>query len=206
MTDFHEHLCWQNQVERLLRHAAVNWADTSRRHLFLGNQVEGGAPFVVPAARANSHVWVMGGAGTGKSALVLAPLVAQLLANRVGSVVVFDPKPDKALFESCRLTASALGLRFRHVCITPGMSSYAFRPLLQSHLSNQTLTSRRDARSGPQPGLWHALRSRVLHRGGRGVRTDLPGSVPFCADAGGVGGTVRSPQPTPWNVGPKNMG
>lgn len=142
MTEFPEHLCWQNQVERLRQHAAADWADPARRYLFLGNQVEGGAPFVVPAVRANPHVWVMGGAGTGKSALVLAPLVVQLLQNRVGSVAVFDPKPDKALFESCRLTAAGLGLPFRHVCITPGMSSYSFPPLLQTHFAQQTLTAR----------------------------------------------------------------
>jgi TraM recognition site of TraD and TraG len=142
MNDGHDHWAWEHQVELLTRFAAEDWTDRRRRHLFLGRREDDGTPFLVPVVRANPHAWVIGGAGTGKSALVLAPLVSQLLANRVGSVLVLDPKPDKALFESCRLAAGALGLRFRHVCVTPGRSSFAFPPLRQSHTRRQTPTAR----------------------------------------------------------------
>jgi hypothetical protein len=132
-----EHLLWNSSVDRLFRSGHTGLAG----HLFLGTRYFGELPSLVPARRDNPHVWVMGGTGTGKSARVLAPLIAQYIALGY-SLEVFDPKPDKALFESCRFECYHQEMPFRYVCITPGRWSYAFPPLAQSHAAAQTLASR----------------------------------------------------------------
>jgi hypothetical protein len=132
-----EHLLWNSTVDRLLQSGHEGLAG----HLFLGTRYVDGLPCLVPAERDNPHVWVMGGTGTGKSARVLGPLIAQHVA-RGYSVVVFDPKPDKALFESCRVECHHQEMPFRYVSVTPGTWSYAFPPLAQSHMAAQTLASR----------------------------------------------------------------
>lgn len=134
------HLIWNGMVDRLLQsgHAGLEG------HLFLGMRYFGGQPYLVPANRDNPHTWVMGGTGAGKTARILAPLIAQLIARR-RSVVVIDPKPDKTLFESCRFECDHEGILFRSVDITPGRWSYAFSPFNQSHAAVQTLSSRAES-------------------------------------------------------------
>ena len=135
-----DHLIWNNTVDRLLGsdHAALNG------HVFLGNRYEDGLPLLVPAARDNPHIWVMGGSGTGKTARVLAPYTAQRIACG-SSVVIIDPKPDKAYFEACREECYHQEIPFRYVDITPGRWSYAFSPFAQSHTQAQTLSARAES-------------------------------------------------------------
>lgn len=133
----HDHLLWTNAVDRLLRsgHPGLE------RHLFLGHRYFGGLPYLLPDARDNPHVWVMGGPGTGKSSRVLAPLVAQHVALG-DSVLVLDPKPDLPLLWSCHADCHHHGVPFRYVSITPGTWSYVFPPLAQSHAAAQTVAAR----------------------------------------------------------------
>jgi hypothetical protein len=132
-----EHILWNSSVDRLFR----SGHDDLEGHMFLGMRYYGGTPFLIPVKRDNPHIWVMGGTGTGKTTRVLAPLIAQYIA--LGhSVVVLDPKPDKALFESCWFECDYQGIPFRYICITPGRWSYTFPPLAQSHAAAQTIASR----------------------------------------------------------------
>lgn len=135
-----EHLLWNSIVDRLLQsdHPSLNG------HVFLGNRYFDDLPLLVPAARDNPHVWVMGGTGTGKTARVLAPYTAQRIAGG-HSVVVIDPKPDKAYFEACRDECYHQEIPFRYVDITPGRWSYAFSRFAQSHTSVQTLSARAES-------------------------------------------------------------
>jgi hypothetical protein len=133
----HEHLLWANAVDRIFRSAHAGL----EKHLFLGNRYCGGLPYLLPDSRDNPHIWVMGGTGTGKSSRVLAPLIAQHVALGY-SVLVLDPKPDKAMFWSCYDDCYHQEVPFRYVSITPGMWSYVFAPLAQSHAVAQTLASR----------------------------------------------------------------
>jgi hypothetical protein len=132
-----EHLLWTNAVDRLLR----SGHDQLERHLLLGMRYFGGQPYLLPDERPNPHIWVMGGPGTGKSSRVLAPLITQHVALGY-SVLVLDPKPDPALFWSCQAECHHQSVPFRYVSITPGMWSYVFAPLAQSHAAAQTLASR----------------------------------------------------------------
>lgn len=132
-----EHVLWHSTVDRILQ------SDHARLfgHLFLGNHQQTGLPVIVPAKRDNPHMWVMGGSGTGKTSRMLTPYAIQQLLQWK-SVVVIDPKPDKAFFEALREECAHHGIPFRYVDITPGRWSYAFAPLAQSHAAVQTLSAR----------------------------------------------------------------
>lgn len=135
-----EHVLWHSAVGRILQsdHARLS------KHLFLGPHLQTGLPVLLPADRDNPHTWVMGATGAGKTSRVLAPYAVQQLLHRK-SVVVIDPKPDKAFFEALREECEHHRIPFRYVDITPGRWSYAFAPLAQSHAAVQTLSARAES-------------------------------------------------------------
>ena len=138
-----EHIIWNNQLDRLLMsgrpdaHGRTAFED----YVYLGNRQADGLPLIVPSKRDNPHVWIMGGTGVGKTARVLAPFIAQRIAGGQ-SVIVLDPKSDRAFFESCAVECHHQRIPFRWVDITPGRYSYAFSPFAQSHAEAQTLVAR----------------------------------------------------------------
>src|ERR1043166_1690559 len=118
---------WTNMVRTMLESAEM------REHVFLGTTLFGDYPFLLSKKRPNRHLWITGGSASGKTARLLATYTTQRLLARDTSVVIIDPKPDKALFENARLlcdprldTSSGIALPFRYVSQTPGRQSYAY--------------------------------------------------------------------------------
>ena len=60
-----------------------------------------------------THAHVMGGTGSGKTSLCLAPLAFQLTAHADSSLVYIDMKGDNALFWGAFVEAERAGLPFR---------------------------------------------------------------------------------------------
>lgn len=83
------------------------------------------------------HLMLHGATGSGKTALVLIPMLEQLinLASRHedSSIVVLDLKGDPAFFHSMRIAAKRRGLRFRWFTTKLRHSTFGFNPFLQRH-------------------------------------------------------------------------
>ncbi len=65
-----------------------------RDHFFLGIASWTGEPIFLAKDIFNEHVWVTGGSGSGKSALILAPLISQIMERRDTSILWIDQKGD----------------------------------------------------------------------------------------------------------------
>lgn len=107
-------------------------------HLFLGTSIWTGEPILLPDSLLKEHLWYTGGSGSGKSALLLAPLVAQIIARKNRSLVFIDQKGDLASFWNCFTLAHEYGLPFKYLSTVPGNESYIFNPFRQSFLSRIT--------------------------------------------------------------------
>ena len=85
------------------------------------------------------HMHILGAPGTGKSALGIAPLTAQLIRRNDGPVIVLDLKGDMALFNTARLEAEKAGRQFKWFTNKPNRSTYIFNPWRQGYLEQMTL-------------------------------------------------------------------
>lgn len=65
-----------------------------RKHFFLGTSFWTGEPILFADEILSEHIWATGGSGSGKSALILAPLVSQVIDRGDRSVVFIDQKND----------------------------------------------------------------------------------------------------------------
>jgi len=86
------------------------------------------------------HMLIRGASGSGKTALILAPLLEQIVRiagkKRDSSLVVIDLKGDPALFSGLKyVTEQKAGLRFRWFTPKANRTSYVFNPCLQYHFS-----------------------------------------------------------------------
>ncbi len=125
---------WDAKVERLLN-------GLRGPHLYIGRTVKDGTPWLLQRSLLNMHGHTIGGSGTGKTALCLAPIIFQLIARGDASVVVIDLKGDRSLFWGTFIEAERAGLPFRWFTIEPGCASYAFNPLAQSFDRERTLNA-----------------------------------------------------------------
>lgn len=95
------------------------------------------------------HALFRGGAGTGKTSLLLMPLVEQLISHagrkRNASVFICDMKGDPAFFASARLTANRYNLPFKWLTLDPERITYGFNPFLQSHFKSKLTVSERSS-------------------------------------------------------------
>src|SRR5262245_15374504 len=87
-------LSYDNWVERLLR----SDDERLRDHFLLGVAAWTGEPILLALKLLQEHLWVTGGSGSGKSALILAPLIAQIIRRRDTSLVFIDQKGDAPSF------------------------------------------------------------------------------------------------------------
>lgn len=113
------------------------------RHLLIGFQTLDDYPVLLSPGVLKEHAHIMGDTGSGKSALGLAPLIAQLIDRGDSSVVILDLKGDMALFEGARLVADQVNRRrkgstpavpFLWFTNHPQRSTHLFNPLLQSDM------------------------------------------------------------------------
>jgi hypothetical protein len=120
---------------------------TKERELILvGFNATHDYPVLIEKPVLNEHVHIMGDSGSGKTALGMAPLLAQLIGRPKTSVVVLDLKGDSALFEAARCgveeanarskssSQKARRLRFRWFTNQTRRSTFAFNPFLQEHI------------------------------------------------------------------------
>src|SRR5262245_4196984 len=113
--------------ERLNRSASKKL----KEHFLIGTAFWTGEPILYADEILEEHIWVTGGSGSGKSALILAPLVSQVIERRNRSVVFIDQKGDEASFWNCFVCAHKAGLPFKYFTVVPGDESFIFNPLRQ---------------------------------------------------------------------------
>ena len=138
--DVHRHATTFDAVTERLRSSAD---PLERKHLWLGVSKEGGHPVLLSREALEQHAHIMGGSGSGKTSLGLAPLIHQLIGQEC-SVVVLDLKGDQSLFEEARIQANETGSTFKWFTSESGESTFVFNPLTQSHMATLTPVERAD--------------------------------------------------------------
>lgn len=132
---------WEDLVSRIQN----SGDETEKNSLILGVNAFDDTPVIVPRDLFAEHAHLLGDSGSGKTALGLSSLMAQLIRFGDRSVVVIDLKgDDSALFEGARIEAERKGLRFRWFTNELDRSSYIFNPLTQSHFQRLSLYQRAD--------------------------------------------------------------
>ena len=102
-----------------------------KKHFFLGASFWTGEPILLADDLLDEHLWVTGGSGSGKSALILAPLVSQVIDRGDRSLIFIDQKNDPASFWNCFDSAFRAGMQFKYFSVVPGDESFIYNPLRQ---------------------------------------------------------------------------
>ena len=126
---------WDTKVERLLN-------GLRQPHLYVGRTLSDVYPWLLDRLLLRTHAHVIGGTGSGKTSLCLAPLAFQLTAQADSSIVVIDMKGDNALFWGTFIEAERAGLPFKWFTIEPGAASFAFNPFTQQHNQQRGVNAR----------------------------------------------------------------
>lgn len=113
---------WQGYVYRLQN----SENQLAREHLLLGVHATEDYPILLHRNILGEHCHLLGDSGSGKTALGMAPLLAQLATN--DAVVIIDLKGDMALFQTAY---AAAGERFKFFTNEIGKATYAFNPISQ---------------------------------------------------------------------------
>ena len=112
---------WQGYVNRL-QHSKVAVA---REHLWLGAHATEDYPVLLHRSILGEHAHLLGDSGSGKTALGMAPLLAQLVSLQDSAVVVIDLKGDMPLFQTAQ---NGAGSRFKFFTNEVGKATHAFNP------------------------------------------------------------------------------
>jgi hypothetical protein len=126
---------WDTKVERLLN-------GLRDPHLYIGRSLADLIPWLLHLKLLQGHAHIIGGTRSGKTSLCIAPLAFQLIARGDASVVVIDLKGDNALYWGAFIEAERAGLPFRWFSIEPGVASYGWNPLTQSHNRKRGVSAR----------------------------------------------------------------
>ncbi|MBU0716956.1 MAG: hypothetical protein KJ749_01800 [Planctomycetes bacterium] len=134
---------WECYQQRLRESEHETFDDSGRSirerdHLFVGVTTAADYPVLLHRDILTEHAHFTGDTGSGKSALGIAPIVAQLIGRPNSSVVLIDLKGDMALFEAARLGAERSGVPFKWFTNRPRSATFAFNPFLQSHMKDIT--------------------------------------------------------------------
>ena len=122
---------WEGYVYRL-QHSPV---PAAREHLWLGVHATEDYPVLLHRSILAEHAHLLGDSGSGKTALGMTPILAQLVSLADSAIVIIDLKGDMALFQAARAGA---GERFKFFTNEVGKATYAFNPVAQmasDHLS-----------------------------------------------------------------------
>lgn len=146
---------WDLLIERLRK----SEDKVEKTSLLMGVNAYDDTPLLVPREVFREHVHFLGDSGSGKTALGIAPLVAQLMRYQDCSVIVLDLKADdQSLFEAVRSEAAAVdaarkasaqgdpqaGYDFRYFTTVLGRPSYIFNPLDQRSFEKLATFQRTD--------------------------------------------------------------
>lgn len=125
---------WDNRIERMI------WSEDEleTEHFYLGSSMEGDFPVLLHRDLLYRHAHILGDTGSRKTSIGIAPVLTQLIARENCSVIVFDLKGDRALFNAAKDEARAAGIPFKWFTNIVGKSSFVFNPLAQSHLHRLT--------------------------------------------------------------------
>lgn len=148
---FHHQTDWDGYVDRIQR----SEHETERESLWLGTHADADYPILLDRTVLQEHAHILGDSGSGKTALALAPMAAQLIRmagrdarlpasenNPHSSIVIIDLKGDLALFHGARIEAEKAGLPFQWFTNTLHCSTFAFNPFLQTHFAALSLNQR----------------------------------------------------------------
>gem|GEM_PF-3022416 len=150
---------WDAYVARLQRSCFPETEyDTDireRDHLLLGVNAQFRYPVLLHRDILREHAHILGDSGSGKTALGLAPMIAQLtrLSGRLAddtktkpheqiSIVIIDLKGDRALFQGAKIEAERAGLPFKWFTNFREHATFAFNPFEQPHLKKLTTSQR----------------------------------------------------------------
>lgn len=97
---------WEAHVRRLQTSAHAAGTLQERSHLWLGTVPRYDYPVLLDLDVLREHAHILGDSGSGKTALGLAPLVAQLIRRGDCSVIILDLKGDRPLFQSLLIEAA----------------------------------------------------------------------------------------------------
>lgn len=122
-------------VERL--HHSGNFVE--RDATYWGHTLHHEYPVLIPSSMLLEHVHILGGTGTGKTALGISPLMVQQIRRPKGPVMMLDLKGDNALFHTARIEAEAAGRKFKWFTNMPGRSTYVFNPWRQAYLEGMAI-------------------------------------------------------------------
>lgn len=146
---------WEGQIETILR----SKNPVERQSFLMGRHADAQYPIFIPRNVFREPAHILGDSGSGKSALVLAPMIAQSIrfaardlaeferataGERIekqlmqSSIVVIDLKGDMALFHGVKREAEAAGLPFRWFTNQLDCSTFAFNPMLQGYIKGLT--------------------------------------------------------------------
>lgn len=127
-TAYEQHSEWlrfDGYVERL-QHSSN---PLERSAMFIGLHTLYDYPILLDVGLLFEHLHLLGGTGTGKTALGLNTHMIQLIRRGDGPVVIIDCKGDPALFHTARLEAQKAGRNFKWLTNKPGRATYIFNPL-----------------------------------------------------------------------------
>ena len=150
---------WDAYVERLQSSTYVTTSNGKpvyeRDHLWLGVNAEYGYPILLDRHILHEHGHILGDSGSGKTALALAPMIAQLtrLSGRLKndqkcpidqqiSLVIIDLKGDRSLFHGAKIEAKRAGLPFKWFTNVREHATYSFNPFTQPHIKDLTVSQR----------------------------------------------------------------
>src|SRR4051794_36535616 len=83
-------------------------------HIFLGVSAWTGEPILIPYSLLFEHTWVTGGSSSGKTAMILGPMMSQIIASGKFSVIYTDQKYDQASFWNLFAEAHKARIPFKY--------------------------------------------------------------------------------------------
>jgi hypothetical protein len=117
---------WNNLVARLQRQQPD--------YIYAGRIKGLDSPFLVHLDHFRQHVHYLGGSGRGKTALALAPLIAQLIRRGDCNVLIFDLKDDptdRSFFQNAKIESEKTGHDFKFFTSTVQAPTHLCNPFLE---------------------------------------------------------------------------
>lgn len=110
-----------------------------RRSMLVGREYQTGGPVLLNTDLLFEGMHILGGPGSGKTALGLMTDTIQLIRRNDGAVVLIDCKGDMGLMNTARLEAERCGRTFKWFTNRPRRSTYVFDPFDRKVLNQMTV-------------------------------------------------------------------